>query len=195
MFKLWTVREPMLVVFVLLLSVARCHGNDDTAIVKDYKHIDPYGFGGSTARQHTGRQIFDIRKNGFRVDMRIVPSSKMSSLKNESSDGFPEFPTKDIGYCIISFSLNCAKKRFGLFLDNIKSLNEIYLMGQEIKLVKTRVANDPASNNDTNNSIERSVNDFFDTFALRITLPRWNGKREKNQIDLMFDENTALSEG
>lgn len=122
-----------------------------------------------------------------------MATPRNDSTKNES-DGFPEFPTNDIGRCIINFSLVCAKNRFSRFLESIRELNEIYLMGQEIKLVKNRVINDRESTNDSNYTIERSVNDFFDTFALRITLPRWNGKREKNQIDVMFDE-TALVEG
>lgn len=120
----------------------------------------------------------------------MVPSWRNDSSKD---DGFPEFPTKDIGQCIINLSLVCARKRLGRFLESIRELNEIYLMGQRIKLVKTRV-NVRRSSNDVNDTIERSVNDFFDTFALRITLPRWNGHREKNQIDIMFDE-TAVSEG
>lgn len=122
-----------------------------------------------------------------------MPTPKEDSLRNKSSDDFPEFPMKDMGLCVINFSLVCAKRRFGRFLETVRSLNEIYLMGQGVKLVKTRVINEPPRN-DPNEIIERSVNDFFDTFALRITLPRWNGKREKNQIDLMLD-NTAMSEG
>lgn len=127
------------------------------------------------------------------MDVKVVPAPRNDSMVDDN-DGFPEFPTKDIGYCIINFSLVCAKKRFNRYLDSIRELNEIYLMGQEIKLVKTRTIDEHNSANDSSYGIERSVNDFFDTFALRITLPRWNGKREKNQIDLMYDE-TALSEG
>lgn len=115
----------------------------------------------------------------------MVPSLKNDSAKD---DGFPEFPTTDISRCVIDLSLICAKKRLGQFLESIRDLNEIYLMGQNVKLVKTRVINDRRFANDSNDVIQRSINDFFDTFALRITLPRWNGEQEKNQIDVMFDE-------
>lgn len=125
------------------------------------------------------------------MDIRVVQSVRNESLKE---DDFPAFPTSDIGRCIIDLSLVCAQKRLGRFLESIRHLNEIHLMGQEMKLVKTRVINNPRSINESNDGIERSVNDFFDTFALRITLPRWNGKPEKNQIDVMLDE-TAIAEG
>lgn len=118
--------------------------------------------------------------------------SRNDTARDDDKDGFPEFPTKDVAYCIINFSLVCAKERVSRFVESIRELNEIYLMGREMKLVKTRVISGRRSSNDS--SIERSVDNFFDTFALRITLPRWNGKREKNQIDVMLDE-TALSEG
>ena len=134
---------------------------------------------------NTDRQVFDFRRNGFRVDIRVVPSLKNDSAKDDS---FPEFPTTDISRCVIDLSLICAKKRLGRFLESIRDLNEIYLLGQNVKLVKTRVINDRRFANDSNDAIERSINDFFDTFVLRITLPKWNGKQEKNQIDVMFDE-------
>ncbi|KAG6795100.1 hypothetical protein HZU73_09550 [Apis mellifera caucasica] len=68
-------------------------------------------------------------------------------------------------------------------------------MGQNVKLVKTRARIGRGRFvNESNDNIERSVNDFFDTFALRITLPRWSGNREKNQIDVMYDE-TDIVEG
>lgn len=133
-----------------------------------------------------GRRVFDFRKNGIRVDIRVVPSLKNDSMKD---DGFPEFPVMDINRCVIDLSLICAKNRLGRFLESIRSMNEIHLMGQNVKLVKTRTRSSrDRFVNESNDNIERSVNDFFDTFALRITLPRWNGNREKNQIDVMFDE-------
>lgn len=139
-----------------------------------------------------GRRVFDFRKNGIRVDIRVVPSLKNDSIKDD--DGFPEFPAMDINRCVIDLSLICAKNRLGRFLESVRSMNEIHLMGQDVKLVKTRTRSSRRFVNESNDNIERSVNDFFDTFALRITLPMWNGNREKNQIDVMFDE-TDIVEG
>lgn len=136
--------------------------------------------------------MFDFRKNGIRVDIRVVPSLRNDSIKD---DGFPEFPAMDINRCVIDLSLICAKNRLGRFLESIRSMNEIHLIGQDIKLVKTRTRSSRGRFvNESNDNIERSVNDFFDTFALRITLPGWKGNREKNQIDVMFDE-TDVVEG
>ncbi|XP_018054411.1 PREDICTED: location of vulva defective 1-like [Atta colombica] len=141
------------------------------------------------------RQIFNFKKNGIKIDLKVVPSAKNDSVKNKNDDYFPEFPVKDIGKCIIKFSLDCIKKRFIRFIETVSHLDEITLLGQNVKLVKTGITrrSNARSMNDSDVSIERSVDDFFDSFTLRITLPRWN-KQEKNQIDMMFDE-TAVAEG
>lgn len=142
------------------------------------------------------RRIFNYKKNGIKIDVKVVPSARNDSVKNTGEDHFPEFPVKDIGKCIIEFSLGCIKKRFIRFLETVGRLDEITLLGQDVKLVKSGTIHrsDARSMNDSDVSIERSINDFFDSFTLRITLPRWNSKREKNQIDVMFDE-TAVAEG
>ncbi|GAB1865641.1 Osiris 16-like protein [Camponotus japonicus] len=141
------------------------------------------------------RRIFNLKKNGFKIDVKVVPSPRNDSMKNKDDDYFPEFPVKDIGKCVIEFSLGCIRKRFVRFLETITRLDEITLLGQDVKLVKIRTINrsDGRALNNTDISIERSLDDFFNSFTLRITLPRWN-KREKNQIDLMYDE-TAIAEG
>nr|XP_033191290.1 uncharacterized protein LOC117157384 [Bombus vancouverensis nearcticus] len=190
---IYVVHRSIFVAIVVLSIVKQVRNQVNNGTHTDGNvNVDPYKIIGTSGRQYSaGRQVLDFRRNGFRVDIRVVPSLKNDSAKD---DDFPEFPTTDIGRCVIDFSLICAKKRLGRFLDSIRDLNEIYLMGQDVKLVKTRVINDHRSVNDSNDTIERSINDFFDTFALRITLPRWNGNREKNQIDVMFDE-TPVSEG
>ncbi|KAL2720127.1 hypothetical protein V1478_010393, partial [Vespula squamosa] len=137
---------------------------------------------------------------GVRVDVKIVPAQgKNFSEKVKTVENFPEFPTKDIGRCVLDLSLSCIKKRFAKLLESIGYLNEITLIGQNVKLVKTRKPQynrrSTDSNDGNNDDIRRSINDFFDMFVLRITFPTWNGKREKNQIDLMFDEGGPVVEG
>jgi len=142
------------------------------------------------------RRIFNFKRNGIKIDVKVIPSAKNDSVKNKNDEYFPEFPVRDIGKCIIEFSLGCIKKRFIRFLETINRLDEITLLGQDIKLVKSRRAHrsDARFMNNSDVSIEHSVDNFFDSFTLRITLPRWNNKRENNQIDVMFDE-TAVAEG
>jgi len=139
------------------------------------------------------RQLFQLKRNGFKVDVRVVPSFKNDSAKSndDNDDDFPEFPAKDIGECILEFSLGCVRKRFVRFLQTISRLDEITLLGQDVKLIRSGTArsfDSARAMNDSDVSIERTVDDFFDSFTLRITLPRWNSKREKNQIDVMLDE-------
>lgn len=143
------------------------------------------------------RRIFNFRKSGVNIDVKVVPTVKDKPGKDEDEDDyFPEFPVKDIGKCIIEFSLGCIRKRFVRFLETVGRLDEITLLGQDVKLVKSRIARSDgsATRNDSDVSIERTVDDLFDSFTLRITLPRWNSKREKNQIDVMLDE-TEVAEG
>ncbi|EZA55600.1 hypothetical protein X777_03855 [Ooceraea biroi] len=140
------------------------------------------------------RQLFHLKKYGFKVDVKVIPSYRNGSAKSEDDDDedhFPAFPVRDIGKCIFEFSLGCIRKRFVRYLETISSLDEITLHGQDVKLVKSRAVSRPDSAramNDSDVSIQRTVDDFFDSFILRITLPRWNNKREKNQIDVMMDE-------
>lgn len=144
----------------------------------------------------TERRIFSLKKNGIKIDVKVVPWAKNDSLQNQDVDYFPDFPIKDIGKCIIEFSFGCIKKRLVRFLETVGRLDEITLLGQDVKLVKSGAArkSDARSMNNSDVSIERSVDDFFDSYTLRITLPKWNNKREKNQIDVMYDE-TAVAEG
>lgn len=143
------------------------------------------------------RRIFMFKRNGVKIDVKVVPSPKReSTTKSDNEDYFPDFPVKDIGKCIIEFSLGCIRKRFVRFLETVGRLDEITLLGQDVKLVKNRLARSDgqSARNDSDVSVERSVDDLFDSFTLRITLPRWNSKRERNQIDVMVDE-TAAAEG
>ncbi|XP_014475614.1 PREDICTED: uncharacterized protein LOC106744945 [Dinoponera quadriceps] len=136
------------------------------------------------------RRIFNFRKNGIEIDVKVVPSDDED---DNGDDYFPEFPVKDIGKCIIEFSLGCIRKRLVRYLETVGRLDEITLLGQDVKLVKN-ARSDGTTRNDSDVSIESSVDDLFDSFTLRITLPRWNSKRERNQIDVMLDE-TAVAEG
>ncbi|XP_011880693.1 PREDICTED: uncharacterized protein LOC105569112 [Vollenhovia emeryi] len=158
------------------------------------RNVKDYVIDAELKRTPVERRIFHLTKDGIKIDVKIVPSARNDSVQNK--DDFPEFPVKDIGKCIIEFSLGCIKKRFVRFLETVGRLDEITLLGQDVKMVKSGTArrSDARSMNDSDVSIERSVNDFFDSFTLRITLPRWNSKRERNQIDVMFDE-TAVAEG
>lgn len=179
--------------FVLCLLITTCviHANayersDIRKDVKDYV-LD---------KEPLEHQLFHLKKNGFKVDVRVVSSFRNDSAKSKD-DHFPQFPVKDIGRCIVELSLGCIKKRFVRLLETIRRLDEITLLGQDVKLVKNRVlykADSARSMNDSDISIESSVDDFFSSFALRITLPRWDSKRQKNQIDVMLDD-TAVAEG
>lgn len=142
-----------------------------------------------------GRRIFIFKKNGIKIDVKVVPADESTRGKND--DHFPDFPVKDIGGCIIEFSLECIKKRVVRFLETVGRLDEITLLGQDVKLVKSSVARPYglSASNDSDVSIERSVDDLFDSFTLRITLPRWDSKREKNQIDVMTLDEAVATEG
>ncbi|XP_011646280.1 uncharacterized protein LOC105432950 [Pogonomyrmex barbatus] len=142
------------------------------------------------------RRIFHFRKNGFKIDLKAVPLARNDTVKNNDDDHFPEFPVKDISKCIIEFSLSCIKKRFIRFVETIRRLDKIILFGENVKLVKSAAIrrSDAQAVNNSDVSIERSLDDFFDSFTLRITLPRWNDKPERNQIDVTLDD-TAVVEG
>lgn len=142
------------------------------------------------------RQIFNFKRNGIKVDVKVVPSARDNSKRSKGDDNFPDFPMRDIGKCILEFSLDCIRKRFARFLETVGHLNEITLLGQDVKLVRNKVTRsfDGRAMNNTDVSIERSVDELFDSFTLRITLPRWDSKRMKNQIDVMMDD-TAVAEG
>lgn len=162
--------------------------------------IKDYVLGAEVHKVGLERPIFNLKRNGVNIDVKVVPSVKDESggsKDDHEDDYFPEFPVKDIGRCIIEFSLGCIRKRFVRFLETVGRLDEITLLGQDVKLVRSRIAfsdRGRAASNDSDVSIERSVDDLFDSFTLRITLPRWNSKREKNQIDVMLDD-TAVAEG
>lgn len=161
--------------------------------LKDYEpDIEPYDDSGQTEKP-----IFDYRRNGFRVDVRIVPAVNNTIVEENVNDRFPEFPLREIGRCIFDLSLTCVQKRVARFLEVVTDLKEITLLGHAIKLVKTKVASPVASDRNLivdglKEKIDRSIDEFFDTFVLRITLPKWNGKN--NQINLMFDD-APVAEG
>lgn len=137
------------------------------------------------------RSIFDYRINGVKIDMKIVPATNESTTID---DGFPKFPVKEIGHCMAELSLTCAQKRIARFLDIVGNLPEITLFGQSVKLVKLKEVPTEEQRTITGVSekIDKSIDDFFDTFALRISLPRRNGK--KSQIDVAIDD-TDIVEG
>jgi len=181
--------------FVLVLLIAcairaNAYERNGIRIVKDYV-LD---------KAPIERQLFQLKRNGFKIDARVVSSFRNDTKSNEDNDDddFPEFPVRDIGKCILEFSLGCIKKRFVRFLQTIGRLDEISLLGQDVKLIRSKVpsgerrSDSARAMNDSDLSIEHTVDDFFDSFALRITLPRWNRKWEKNQIDVMLDETAAV---
>ncbi|XP_011703719.1 PREDICTED: uncharacterized protein LOC105459417 [Wasmannia auropunctata] len=186
------VREPMLILCLLITCLIHVNAYEKNEI----RNVKDYILDTGLHKIPVERRIFNIKKNGIKIDLKIVPAARNDSIKNNKDDYFPEFPVRDIGKCIIEFSLGCIKKRFIRFLETVGRLDEITLLGQDVKLVKSRIAHrsDARSMNDSDVSIERSIDDFFDSFTLRITLPRWNSKRERNQIDVMFDE-TAEGRG
>lgn len=194
----WEKPERMFVLCFLLANVIRVNALNDEKnqirlvnnhVIESYEKIPP-----------TERSIFNYQKAGVRVDVKIVPVLEQNFTEEvKIVEKFPEFPTKDIGRCVLDLSLSCIKKRFAKLLETIGYLNEITLIGQNVKLVKTRKSRDDRRSFDINDAsgdeIRRSIDDFFDMFVLRITFPTWNGKREKNQIDLMFDEGGPVVEG
>lgn len=183
----------MFVLYLLIACAIHANAYENHGI----RNVKDYIFDTRLPKAPVERRIFNIRKNGIKIDVKVVPSSRNDSMKNNDDDGFPKFPVKDLGKCVIEFSLGCIKKRFVRFFDTITRLEEITLLGQDVKLVKIRTirrSDIGRTINDTEVSIERSLDDFFNSFTLRITLPRWNNKREKNQIDVMYDE-TPVAEG
>ncbi|KAJ8684363.1 hypothetical protein QAD02_020155 [Eretmocerus hayati] len=141
-----------------------------------------------------GRPIFNYHRNGFKIDVRVVP---VVNVTKSIDDKFPVFPFKEVGHCIIEFSTTCIQKRVARFLDRVVHLPEITLFGQNVKLVKMKEI--PVENmserrmiSTPSELIDKNIDDFFDSFALRISLPRWKGK--ENQIDVMM-EDTDVSEG
>ncbi|KMQ95660.1 osiris 16-like protein [Lasius niger] len=181
--------------FVLCLLIA-CAIHANAYEKNGIQNVKDYIFDTGLRKAPVERRIFNLKKNGFKIDVKIVPAPRNDSMEIKEDDYFPEFPVKDIGKCVIEFSLGCIKKRFVRFLETITRLDEITLLGQDVKLVKIRTIHrsDGRAMNNTDASIERSLDDFFNSFTLRLTLPRWNSKREKNQIDVMYDE-TAVVEG
>lgn len=181
--------------FACLLFVAVVFGrkieNDIQSL--DYEpDIEPY-----EALASTERPIFKYQKNGIKLDLKIVPSPNDTTHEDE----FPIFPAKEIGNCVLDLSLTCAQRRFHNFLDKIRRLKEITLFGNWIKLVRTKEPNQDFYERRSLNArvgmtdvISDDIDSFFDVFALRISLPSMQGRKRKNQIDVMFDE-TGLEEG
>lgn len=182
----------MFVLLLLITCVIHANAYEKNGI----RNVKDYILNTGLHKVPSERQIFNFKRNGIKVDVKAVPSAKDDSIRNKEDDHFPEFPIKDIGKCILEFSLGCIKKRFVRLLETVGRLDEITLLGQDIKLVKNKITqkSDGRAINDMNVSIEQTVDDFFDSFTLRITLPRWDSKRMKNQIDIMMDD-TAVAEG
>lgn len=143
---------------------------------------------------YDSKSIFNYLRNGVKIDVKVVPAANDTGVE---VDNFPAFPVKDIGHCVVEMSLSCAQRRIARFLETVGGLKEITLFGQNVKLVKLKeLPEDRISERrmivGPGEMIDRSIDDFFEKFALRITMPRWKGK--KNQIDLKF-EDTDVVEG
>ncbi|XP_046487940.1 uncharacterized protein [Neodiprion pinetum] len=177
--------------FVDGVVFGRITGNEIQSL--DYEpDIEPYD-----SPVPTERPIFKYQKNGIKLDLKIVPFRNHT----DREDDFPSFPAKDIGICVLDLSLNCVQQRFHNFLDQIRRLKEITLLGNWVKLVRTKeVAEEIGEsrsfdlNHEMSDVISQDIDSFFDVFALRINLPSIQGNKKKNQIDVMFDE-TGLVEG
>ncbi|KAF7987576.1 hypothetical protein HCN44_003439 [Aphidius gifuensis] len=139
------------------------------------------------------RKIFDYSTNGVRVNIRVV--SILNESNTQEDERFPDFPAKDLGRCVMNFSIACITDRMARYIDTIGRLNKKILLGGNIKLVKIRPlikrTYDERSLESINN-IDRSIDSFFDSFALRIYLPKTNEKQEQNQIDLTFDDRDVV---
>ncbi|XP_015173227.1 PREDICTED: uncharacterized protein LOC107064731 [Polistes dominula] len=187
----WNKLERMFVLWFLIVNVICINALYDDKINR-IKNYDVESYNDNRTNE---RSIFNYRRAGLRLDIKIVtnPTTNFTDTFKRKIDNFPDFPTKDIGQCVLDLSLSCIKKRFAKLFDSIGDLNEITLIGQNVKLVKIRKPRDDrrSINNYGTDEIRRSIDDFFDSFVLRITLPRWNGKRERSQIDLMFDETSG----
>lgn len=135
------------------------------------------------------KSLFNYNKNGIKIDMKIVPAQN----KTVTKDYFPAMPIKDIANCLFDFSLVCVQKRIAMYLEAIGRLQEIYLLGQNVKLVRVKSPMYKIDKrliaSDLDARVQKSFDDLFDSFALRITLPRWDKKLERNQIDIALDDN------
>ncbi|KAI4495754.1 hypothetical protein M0802_008377 [Mischocyttarus mexicanus] len=186
----------LFVVCLFLVNVIRVNGFNDDNVNNRVNNYEIQSYENNI--RPTERTIFNYKRAGVRLDVKIVTNTN-SSERFKNVEHFPDFPTRDIGQCVLDLSFNCIKKRFAKLFQSIGHMDEITLIGQNVKLVKIqkpRDNNKSINDNDVNNDeIRRSIDDFFDTFVLRITLPRLNGKRERSQIDLMFDETGPAIEG
>lgn len=138
------------------------------------------------------RKIFDYWKNGVKLDLRVVAVN--DSISDED-DHFPAFPAKDIGRCVLDLSAMCIRDRMARYIISMSNLEKINLYGKSVKLVKVRAL--PTERWDERSldpvkKVDQSIDDFFDSFALRISLPKGNRKREMNQIDVMFEDRGAV---
>lgn len=178
--------------FVAGVAFPKNTGNEIQSL--DYEpDIEPY-----ESLTPTEKPIFKYQRNGIKLDLKIVPSSHNDTI---SEDNFPNFPAKNIGGCVLDLSLTCVQQQLHHFLGKIRRLKEITLLGNWIKLVRTREPTkqfgerrSSDSGDGVNDLITQDIDSFFDVFALRINLPSLQGKKKKNQIDVMFDE-TGLVEG
>lgn len=138
------------------------------------------------------RIIFDYTKNGMRVDIRVVPIVNDSA---EEIERFPQFPSRDLGRCVMQFSFACMKDRMARYIDTVGKFNKNIKLGENFKLVKTRPLvkrhYDERSLQSTTN-LDQSIDSFFDSFVLRINLPRERGKQEERQINFMYDDRDVV---
>ncbi|KAK0183038.1 hypothetical protein PV327_001116 [Microctonus hyperodae] len=179
-----------IILIVYLNSIEIVDGSD--SFVKPSRDLHR-NIGVYNDTKKVGRHVFDYRKNGIRLDINLV--SGVNNSINEEDDGFPMPPFKDLGHCMIDLSAICIKNRIARYIDTIGRLDKITLFGNAVKFVKIRESQKTTFSHRSLNSvdkIDRSINDFFDKFALRITLPGWNKRKEQNQIDFMFDDNDLV---
>ena len=172
----------------LKLSLAETSVTSIARSLNNYEpDIEPY-----EDRRRPAGPIFNYRTHGVKIDIRVVPA--INDTRSEAADRFPEFPAQELGRCIFDLSVSCFRDRMARFIETIGQLDEITLFGSKVKFVKTRALQKSSERRMLDaadggvGKIDRSIDDFFDSFALRISMPRLNGKREYNQIDLMFDD-------
>lgn len=182
-------------VFALLclvgLTLASTTDDPITRSLRNYEpDIEPY-----EDRLKPAQPIFNYHKNGVDIKVRVVPAINDSVI----DDRFPEFPARELSFCVFEFSARCFRDRLARFIDSIAHLDQITLWGSTVKFVKTKPLPKKSAERrmlDSADSglgkIDRSIDDFFDSFALRINLPQSAGRRERNQIDIMFDDNSVV---
>ncbi|XP_063988493.1 uncharacterized transmembrane protein DDB_G0289901-like [Diachasmimorpha longicaudata] len=189
--RIWT---NFVIIFVLLTSsngfrFFKSSKNSVQSLQDFDPDIEPY-----EDRGKHERKLFDYWKNGVKIDLRVVPADNETS-GDDDDDHFPFFPAKDIGRCIVDFSIMCIRDRMARYIVSMSSLDKINLYGKSVKLVKVRPLAEERWDErslDPVKKVDQSIDDFFDSFALRISLPKGNNKREINQIEVMYEDRGAV---